>query len=460
MKRLLAALLVLAGAAMLGGCPKSGGAANASLAATDPYGAAEQAKGTGKVDEAMADCRAALARDPQNLDAWRLLVQLYAENARLSEIRTELEQKSAAAPQDDALHYALGLAYFAETATAGDKALQEFAQAEKLKPRQAEYPFRLGVAYFELERYGDALGPLQKAVNLAPAVAKYHVPLGLALAKLDRKQEALQQFRALLELNPTARDVKLAEQALERLDDPLRDIPKAETENVQRGIDWLHQADQPQQAIDTFQDVLDRYPDLAPVHALIGLAYERLDDSGPAVEHFERAIELRPDNAMPYLYLGELYYSKQKPERAFDYYQKALQRNPLLQQAYSRLGELALTRGDATAALTNFHALVILNPDDSTSHKALAGAYELAGQYDKAEAELNGVVARDPKDLDALLRLGFLNEAMAKKAQTASERDQRKQQAQAAFQKVLDVQPENVAASRAIEELRAGPVPQ
>lgn len=457
MKRLVSALLIFTGAPLLGGCPKSGDAAQAQHADGDAYAQAEAAKAAGKTDEAMAACRTALARDPSRLDAWRLLVQLYAEGARLSEIRGELEQKVSASPNDDALHYALGLAYFAETRTAGDKALQEFAKAEQLKPNVAEYPFRLGVAYFELERYTDALPPLQKAVQLAPNQAKYHVPLGLSLAKLGRKQEALAQFRTLLELQPTGRDVKLAQQALERLDDPLRDIPKAEADNVQRGIEWLHQADQPQQAIDSFQDVLDRYPDLAPVHTLLGLAYERLDDAGPAVEHFQRAIELRPDNALPYLYLGELYTAKQKPERAVDYYQKALERNPLLQQAYARLGEAALSRSDAPAALSNFKALVTLAPEDPKAHKSLAGAYELAGQYDKAEAELAGVASRDPKDLDVLLRIGFLNAELGKRAATGSERQKHYDAAQAAFQKVLDAQPENVAASRALQELRASP---
>jgi len=437
---------------LIAGCAH-GAASDDSAADSDPLAAAESAKASNKLDEAIRDLKQALKADPHRLDAWRMLVQVHSEAGRLGELTSDLKQKSAASPTDDALHYALGLAYFAESKTAGDAALTEFETAEKLKPTEAEYPFRLGVAYFELERWGDSLAPLQRAVQLAPKNAKYHVPLGLALAKLQKKQQALDEFRNLLELSPSGRDVKLAQQALERLEDPLRDIPQAETDNVRRGIDWLHQADSPQQAIDLFQDVLDRYPDLAPVHVLIGLAYERLDDNAPAIEHLQRAIELAPDDAQAYLYLGELYFSKQKPERAVDYYQKALARNPLLDRAYGRLGEIAVTRSDATAALANFKMLEVLSPDDPGAHAAMAQAYELAGQYDSAEQELRGIVARDPKNLDAWLRIGFLNGALAKKATNPTERDAHLKQAQAAFQKVLDVQPENVAASRAIQEL-------
>jgi tetratricopeptide (TPR) repeat protein len=450
MKKLLTGLLI---ACASWGCAHSG-AATAGDSSLDPLDRADSAKATGKTDEAIADCRTALAAEPKRLDAWRLLVQLYAESGRLPEITRELQSRVAAEPNDDSLHYALGLAYFAETRTAGDVALREFQTAQKLAPTQAEYPFRLGVGYFELERYSDALEPLRRAVALAPTVAKYHVPLGLTLARLDKKKEALGEFRALLTLKPSGKEIKLAQQALERFEDPLRDIPAAESDNIKRGIQWLHQADQPQQAIETFLDVLDRYPDLAPVHTLLGLAYERLDQSGPAVEHFQRALELQPDDAQPYLYLGELYYSKQKSERAEDYFHKAVERNPLLDHAWGRLGDIALQRGDSASAITDFQAVVVLTPDVADSHKALAQAYEMAGQYDRAEDDLRNLVERSPKDLDARLRLGFLYAALSHRATAAPERESRNKQAQAEFQKVLDQRPENVAASRALQELR------
>jgi tetratricopeptide (TPR) repeat protein len=453
----------LAGALLLPlatGCPKSGEAAQAQRAAQDPLAAARAAKTAGHADEAMRDCREALAQSPKRLDAWRLLVQLYAEASRLSEITAELTVKSTAAPQDDALHSALGLADFAQPATAGEPALHELTQAMTLRPTEPEYAFRLGVARYELERYDEALPALRQAVALDAKQARFHVPLGLTLAKLGQRDAALAEFRTLLSLQPTARDVQLAQKALERLDDPLREIPKAEEQNVQKGMDWLYQADAPQQAIDAFQDVLDRYPDLAPVHALIGLAYERLDDVGPAVEHLRRAIELKPDDAHPYLYLGELYFSKQKPEPATGYFQKALERNPLLERAYARLGALAMQRSDAKAALTAYHSLVVLQPEDAGAHKAMAQAHELAGEYDQAEAELQGILSRDPKELDARLRLGFLYAALAQRLTGAADRDRRRAQAQKTFGEVLDQQPENVAASRALQELQAGAPPK
>jgi tetratricopeptide (TPR) repeat protein len=234
-------------------------------------------------------------------------------------------------------------------------------------------------------------------------------------------------------------------------------VPKSEEENVRKGIDWLNRNDQPQQAIDAFQDVLDRYPDLAPVHALIGLAYERLDDSGQAVEHFRRAMELRPDAAEPYLYLADLYTTKQKPEVAEEYYQKALDRNPLLDRAYQQRGQSAVMRADAPAALANFHALVALRPDDPFAHKLLASGFELAGQYDQAETELKGCIERDDRDIDAKLRLAYLYLALKQRTGEKAMQARYKQQAIDAFQKVLDAQPENASASRAVQELKSQP---
>jgi tetratricopeptide (TPR) repeat protein len=412
------------------------------------------AKKSGKTDEAMKSFREALAEDPHDLDAWRALVQVYAEAGRLSEVTGELTGRSKASPSDDAVWYALGLAQFASPGSAGALALGSFQKAAALKPQEPEYVFRQGVALLESEKFDEALPPLREAVRLGPKQAKYHVPLGLCLARKGDRTGALAEFRALLDLKPTGKDVLLAQKAIARMDDPLRDIPKSEEENFKRGVDWLNRADAPQQAIDAFLDILDRYPDLASVQALTGLAYERLDDAGPAVEHLRRAIELRPESYEPYLYLAELYLTKQKPDQAAELYQQALDRNPLSDRAYQALGNIALARGDAALGLTDLRALVTLRPDDPNAHKQLAQALDAANQPDDAESELRGVIEANDRDLDARLRLGILYTARRAKVTGPSERERYTKLAIDQFQKVLDVQPENAGASRALKELQ------
>ena len=76
MRTLSAGLLAAFALSLLAGCPKSGDAAQAQLAESDPLAAASQAKAAGKPEEAIGYCRRALAKSPRSLDAWRLLVQL------------------------------------------------------------------------------------------------------------------------------------------------------------------------------------------------------------------------------------------------------------------------------------------------------------------------------------------------------------------------------------------------
>ncbi len=430
-------------------------ASTAAGPAADAYQRGLDERKAGKIDRAMRELRQA-TQENRPLDAWRVLIQVYYEQGRLSEITNELRSRAKLAPDDPVLHYALGIALFANPASAGSEAIDEFRTAAALRPIEAEYPFREGVALLESERFAEALPLLQKAVELAPEQAKYRVPLGLCQARRGDRAGALEQFRKLITLRPTAKDVQLAQQAIAHLDDPLRDVPKSEEENVKRGIDWLNRADQPLQAIDTFQDVLDRFPALAPIHGLIGLAYERIDDSGQAVEHFRRSIELRPGAAEPYLYLADLYVAKQKPEVADEYYQKALERTPLRDRAYRMGGEAAVMQANAPAALENFRAFEALRPDDPMAHKMMATGYELAGTYDLAEIELKGVIEKDDHDVDGRIRLAYLYKAEKERSHEHDVQVRNRELAIEAFQKVLDLQPENAAASRALRDLKAG----
>jgi tetratricopeptide (TPR) repeat protein len=453
------ALSLLAALAFASACATSGSNSKNKPQSNDPYEQGLDAKGNKKTDEAMRDFRKAIEQNHHHLDAWRALVQLYYDEGRLAEIRSELESRVKGAPDDDVLHYALGLAEFTSSAEAGTRAITEFKRAAELAPTESEYPFREGVALLELERYEEATPALKRAVELAPKQAKYHVPLGLALARQGDRPGALDQFRALLALAPSSRDVQLAQKAIARLDDPLRDLPKSESDNFQKAIESLNKFDNPQQAIDTLLDIADRYPDLAPVHALLGLAYERLDDAGPAVDHLKRAIELRPDVAEPYLYLADLYLSKQKPEVASGYFEKALERNPLADHAHEALGVMAVTQADAPTALAHFHALVVLRPDDPMSHKLMAQGDELAGKYDLAENELKTLIDKNDRDVDARLRLGYLYMALKQRSPTRPDQVRYAKLAEETFQKILDVQPENVAASRALKQLHEQAAP-
>src|SRR6185295_13058688 len=149
--------------------------------------------------------------------------------------------------------------------------------------------------------------------------------------------------------SPTPAEVKVARALMDQIADPFAAFPQAARPTLEQGIQWLQVADVPQQAIVSFEEILHDYPDIAVVHALLGLAYQRIDDAGRAVDELKRAIELQPDDGKAHQYLGELYLSHQRPKQAREELERAIKLNPMLDIAYYRLGDLALERRDLPA---------------------------------------------------------------------------------------------------------------
>jgi len=86
-----------------------------------------------------------------------------------------------------------------------DEALAALQTACRLAPKEAEYHFRLGLGYNELNRLNDAVAALQEAVKLDPAFSRAWYNLGLAHAAqghLDLAAEALLKAETLEPRSP------------------------------------------------------------------------------------------------------------------------------------------------------------------------------------------------------------------------------------------------------------------
>lgn len=392
-------------------------------------------------------------RSPDDLDVARLLTEAHARAGRLEELIARLSS-SAAGLSAPVRHYMLGLAYFAQAADATGPAVHELEQAIALAPENPEYHFRLGLAHLESEHYQAALPPLRRAAELAPTRPGLYLPLAKALARTGDGPGAVAALRSFVAQAPSPSEVATARALMSQISDPFIRFPKAAEARWEQGLAWLQAYDVPQQAIVAFEEILRDYPDLAVVHALLGLAYQRLDDAGRAVEEFKRAIELAPDSGRNHFYLGELYLSRQRPEPARAAFERAIALDPLLDEAYLRLGDLALERRDIQGATTHLRILTFLQPDAVAPRGKLALALQLAGDYPAAERELRRVLEKDAENVEFMLRLGLLNADRRNHASRPEERVRATEEAARWLRRVLELQPENAVASRALESLR------
>ena len=307
--------------------------------------------------------------------------------------------------------------------------------------------------HLESERYAEAAESLRRARELDPAQARHHVSLAVALSRTGDRAGALFALEAILGLSPDAHDLQVARQVMARLNDPFREFPKAIEAEFERGLDFMQRADAPQQAMVAFQEILDRFPDLAVVHAALGLCYQRLDDAGRAMDEFRRALELTPQDPLNHLYVADLYFSKERYDRAAESYREVIARDPLADRAYERLGELAMRRADFDQAAQHLRLLTVLRPDDVRARQRLGEALMGKRSLDEAEREFLTIVKREPKNVEALLRLGMVSLERQKLENDAQASRAHAQRAARYFEKVLDIQPQNVFAARMLKAL-------
>jgi Flp pilus assembly protein TadD len=370
---------------------------------------------------------------------------------------SELLLKRLAPIDTSVSHYMQGLILFSRAADATAPAIEQFRKAVALEPDEPELHHRLGVALLESEKYELALAPLRKAVELAPKEMSWQLPLAKVLYRSGDSKAAIAALKLAISAQPSPADVKVARALMDQIADPFAGFPQAAKGTLEQGIQWLEVVDVPQQAIVAFEEILHDYPDLAVVHALLGLAYQRIDDAGRAVDEIKRSIELAPDDGKSHLYLGQIYLSHQRAKQAQAELERALELNPMLDDAYFQLGDLALDRKDYVTAQRLFGTERYLSPDSVPAHGKLALVYQLEGDWPAADRELHAVVDKDKdeENVDFILRLGVLHTERFTKAKTAEERHAAAAEAAKWLQKVLEKQPENEIASRALETVNA-----
>lgn len=435
--------LVLAGLG-LAACATTSGSAVLS-----PKERAQVALQKGDAAEAVRLLEPLRRAHPNDLELARAWAEAHVKNG------TAAAALRALGADDTAVsHYVRGLILFANPSEAGAGAVEAFQRAAELAPGEGELHYRLGIALLESERYEPARERLATAIARAPHKTGWHLPYAKALHRVGRSKDAVASLRQVVTGDCTVQEAATARALMEEIADPFAGFPKAARPRLDQALGWLQVADVPQQAITELEDILRDYPDLGVVHALLGLAAARVDDAGRAVEELKRAIELSPDDGKAYLYLADLYTARQRTGQARELYEKALEKNPTLADAWFKLGDVALERQELEKARLAFRTAARLRPDDWGARGKLALVFQLEGNWPAADRELKAEHELRPENLEAVLRLGLLHTERYLKVKPQAERAAAQAEATRWLQKLLEEQPENALASRALERVK------
>ncbi|ACD84136.1 TPR repeats containing protein [Methylacidiphilum infernorum V4] len=138
--------------------------------------------------------------DPKNGEIYRLLGDSYVLCQNRRKALLAYRQAVKVDPTSAENWMALGLEE--EHLNMAKRALESFKEATLLSPTAQSW-YHLGLAYMNLNRFNEALYPLEKAAHLDPGLIEARHTLGLCYEKLGKKEAAHQAFSKAYLLNPT-----------------------------------------------------------------------------------------------------------------------------------------------------------------------------------------------------------------------------------------------------------------
>jgi tetratricopeptide (TPR) repeat protein len=299
---------------------------------------------SGRVTEAEALCRAAVARNADDVNMTALLGATLLKARKIAEAEKYLRQSIQLAPNFAKPYSDLGLLL--------------------LQSRRAE----------------EAASVLQQAAQLEPGDGDVWFNLGKSLALLGQGRAADAAFEKSFELNPERKALALAAEhqqqgradQAERL---LRELLRNQPDNVDAlrllGVLSLA-AGRLQEAERLLKRATHMAPDFAEAQLDLGRVYKEQHKLQAAIEAFERAIALEPGNFLTHFLLGSVLSPAARTEDAITAYRKVLELRPRHSGAWLGLGHALKTAGQQEEAIAAYRECLRLRPGSGETWWSMA----------------------------------------------------------------------------------------
>lgn len=308
------------------------------------------------------------------------------------------------------------------------RAILDFQNAVRLAPTNPEPYYRLGVAHLESGNFRAGVSFLLKATELDPK----HVGAQLKLAQLmatsrrqDILEEAAKRAQAAFAVAPedaavlntvALTELRLGkpEHARLRLEQVLEKFPGELTASVMLAKLKLSQND-----FDGAESVLKQAALHAPraLEPLLALTdfYALAGQLEQAEQQLNGALKLDPGSGPALLRLGELQLRSGRTAEAAETFRRlAASSDKAYRPAYALF---LLSQGKAPEAVRELERLHRQDPADRDVRSRLVAAYVLANRISEATALLDQAIARNSRDIQALLQRGALRARSGKLAE-------------------------------------------
>lgn len=360
--------------------PDASPPATPTLDATASAALGLQQHQAGRYAEAEALYREALAKDPENVDAWHFLGVIALQRGDPAQAVELISHALSRNASNAAAHNNLGNAL----AALGKRpeSLNAYLEAIALQPEYADALSNLGNVLRSLGKLEKAIDCYRAAIAITPGLRPAQVSLTSALEEIAQRGPPASQ------VNPSDADLR-------------------------RGL-LLQQQGRLDEAIECYRAVLALRPEGAEAHFNLGNAYSEQGRIDEGIASFQQALALAPDFAAAHANLGSAFLQRGRHREALACFRKAIALEPELAEAHFNLGIASYQQGDlrsAKAALTRY---LRFRPADRTALLTLSEAYSRSNELDDAATCLERVLADSPNDAGAHNLLGNLRRNQAR----------------------------------------------
>lgn len=310
--------------------------------------------------------------------------------------------REAAKAEEDTLRPILGQSY-SDLATAQAiqhdyaSAFKNYEAAEQWDPHISDLAKNLGQAAYHAGNYSEAARGLSKAVQEKPDALALRAMLGMAYFQMQKYGDAATAFYPLGEAGMHDPVVGYAwAYSLTKTGD-LKDASQVlalyQTETLPNdalllaGQLWTEIGDY-DRAITTMRQVLASDPSFPKVHYSMALTYIRAGKWNDARSELNAQLALTPSDPDAMFNLGFVDLQESKKDDAMKRFQQVIAKDPKYGDAQYQMGKLLLESGRVEQSLPHLQAAARLMPDKDYVHYQLQAAYRRLSRPADAEREL------------------------------------------------------------------------
>lgn len=150
------------------------------------------------------------------------------------------------------------------------------------------------------------------------------------------------------------------------------------------------------EALAAYRKAVEAKADDEDTHFNLGIALARSGKTNEAKLEYEKALEIFPDYPEAHNNLGNLLMRENKLPEAIAHFEAAIKATPENPSAHNNLGTALAKQGKFAEAALKFAEAIRLQPDYFDARVNIANSYTSLKRYEEAARELNTVLQIDP----------------------------------------------------------------